>query len=318
MMHFDLHTHRARYRVDPTQTITLRRRYLADMMRRFRELAHVIRVAIEERDVFGLQKRRGGSIFAQQSRWEEGLYPPGVKLRVNVEPPGRGAFDFPRSDEKVRAFMDWIQQQQQQGILERTYGSSRSISGATAWQDVYLQSAYQKGLSRAASEMRKAGAKVEQSWVDAAFHRPLHADRAGLIYTRAYQDLQGVTSQMDAALSRELAQGIVEGIGARQLTKRLVDKVGMAAKRAGVIARTETIRAHAEATLNGFEEAGVEGVEVEAEFSTSRDNAVCPKCEELEGRVFKLREARGLIPVHPNCRCAWIPIVTTPQGLVLR
>lgn len=44
------------------------------------------------------------------------------------------------------------------------------------------------------------------------------------------------------------------------------------------------------------------------EFVTAGDNDVCPVCEDLEGQVFTYSEAIGLIPVHPHCRCAWIPV----------
>lgn len=67
--------------------------------------------------------------------------------------------------------------------------------------------------------------------------------------------------------------------------------------------------AYAEGALNSYEEMGIEGVEVEAEFATAGDDVVCPECEELEGKVYSIEEARGVIPVHPNCRCAWIPMV---------
>lgn len=30
-------------------------------------------------------------------------------------------------------------------------------------------------------------------------------------------------------------------------------------------------------------------------------------CVPLEGTVLKIDEAQGMLPRHPNCRCAWIP-----------
>jgi len=33
----------------------------------------------------------------------------------------------------------------------------------------------------------------------------------------------------------------------------------------------------------------------------------CPLCQPLEGVVLSVKEARGMIPRHINCRCAWIP-----------
>jgi SPP1 gp7 family putative phage head morphogenesis protein len=123
---------------------------------------------------------------------------------------------------------------------------------------------------------------------------------------------------MDQQISGVLANGLAQGKGPMQIARDInnrVDKIGIT--RARVIARTETINAHAEATLNSYEEAGVEGVEVEAEFTTSGDNAVCPECDALSGKVFTLTEARGVIPVHPQCRCSWTNKVVNGTGIEL-
>lgn len=36
---------------------------------------------------------------------------------------------------------------------------------------------------------------------------------------------------------------------------------------------------------------------------SSGDNLVCERCQDLEGTVHSIEEARLLIPAHPNCRC---------------
>ncbi len=35
----------------------------------------------------------------------------------------------------------------------------------------------------------------------------------------------------------------------------------------------------------------------------------CEQCSSLEGEVYRVSEAHGIIPVHPNCRCCWRPFV---------
>jgi SPP1 gp7 family putative phage head morphogenesis protein len=104
----------------------------------------------------------------------------------------------------------------------------------------------------------------------------------------------------------------------RDLSRTLAERVDVGIKRARVLTRTEVISAHAEATLNSYTEAGLEGVEIDAEFSSTDDNKRCPKCADLERRVYTIAEARGVIPVHPNCRCAFVPVVRDPSGVVLR
>jgi len=144
--------------------------------------------------------------------------------------------------------------------------------------------------------------------VDAMFNRPIHADRVALLYTRTFEELQGVTNAMSQQISRELAQGMADGKGpraiARALTKK-VDKIGKV--RAVTLARTEIIRAHHVATINNYREAGILGVRVLAEWSTANDDRVCSQCAALEGQIFTLDAIEPLIPLHPMCRCVAIP-----------
>lgn len=278
----------AELRRDPTRTTTLRKRFEAEAYKRFRALKGRIRREIVDLDGFGLKANRE-------------------------------RFDFPRSDEKVSAFMEWLRDTQRDEIIGVQQGVPVNRASKQAWTATYIESAYQRGIAQSAAEMRSQGASVDQRWVNSAFNRPIHADRVGLAYIRAYEELEGITAAMDQQISRVLAQGIAEGRGplgiASQINAR-VDKIGLT--RARVLARTEVINAHAEASLNSYEEAGVEGVDAKAEFSTAGDGRVCPECAGLEGSVRPLSEARGVIPVHPNCRCSWIPVIPDAREIDLR
>lgn len=278
-------------RADPTQTATLRAKYEAAMVRRFKALKRSIHESIVTNDAFGF----------------------------NVQAAAAGAFAFPRSGDKVSAFMQWLRQEARAGILQVRAGTPLSTAANNSWQNIYLDSAYQRGIAQSGREIRGAGGSVSNRWIDAAFNRPIHADAVGLIYTRAYGELEGVTAAMEQAISRALARGLAEGRGMRELAAALEDEVdGIGIDRARTIARTETIAAHAEASLNAYEEAGIEGVEVEAEFATAGDEQVCPECEDLEGNVYSLDDARGVIPVHPNCRCAFIPVIPDASNIDLQ
>lgn len=70
------------YAYDPTRTTTLRNAFVRAMNKRFMELTSVIRKTVVDNDAFGLQ------------------------LRTNQMTPGNfGQFDFPRSADKIEAFM---------------------------------------------------------------------------------------------------------------------------------------------------------------------------------------------------------------------
>lgn len=274
--------------IDPTQTTALRKRFEGEASRRFRRLKGRIRAELIEKDGFGLISNQG-------------------------------RFEFTRDDDKISAFMQWLEEAERDEILTVSRGTPLSQAGRQAWTHLYVESAYQRGIAQAGRNLRKSGVRVEDRFIDAAFNRPIHADRIGLIYVRAYQELEGITDAMNQQISRVLAEGLSQGLNPRDIARNLnnrVDKIGIA--RARVLARTEVISAHAEATLNAYKEAGVQGVSAQAEFATAGDDRVCEECESLEGTVRPIDEARGLIPQHPNCRCAWLPVIEDGRGIELR
>ena len=81
------------------------------------------------------------------------------------------------------------------------------------------------------------------------------------------------------------------------------------AARAERIAVTETTRAFAEGSTQGYIESGVVA---KVEWLTSFDEIVCPTCAPMQGMVTPLgdRFRGGLYPpAHVNCRCGIAPVV---------
>jgi len=300
-----LHTHatvadkqararRSAGKMDPTRTALVRKQFESELRRRFQELMALITEEIVDGDGFGLVNGLG-------------------MIQVNAR-----RFDFPRSGDKVSSFMRWLKREQSKGVLGIAEGTDIGASARNAWSNVYIDTAYQRGIRQAGAQLRKGGAQVSERWVESAFNRPIHADRVGLIYTRVFDELHGITQTMDARISRALSLGLSEGKNPRDIARDLNNEVDIGLNRARMIARTEVVSAHAEASLNAYTEAGVEGVTVEAEWSTTGDDLVCPLCAELEGVTMPLEQARNLLPRHPNCRCAWVPVIENARGVELR
>ena len=212
--------------------------------------------------------------------------------------------------------------------------SSSSSSNAVtpyvegAWTDVYIQTAYQKGILRAREELRNQGVNVPPietmpGGMSSVFNAPIHVDRVGLLFARTFNELKGITEEMNQQISRELAQGIAEGRNPRELARQLnaqielprvtvkIPGIGVrrltSLQRARTLARTEIIRAHHQATIAEYEQFGVEGVKVKAEWVTA-GYGVCDKCKDFEGRTFTLKQIKPMIPAHPNCKCVAIPM----------
>jgi len=270
---------------DPTRTTMLRRKFMADMTRRFKRLSKAIQILVVDDDAFGLE---GPAILQVRQVWR-----------------------FKTDAQKVKAYRTWLQQQVDAGILTPVDG----ITGKP-WTATYIESAYKKGGLRAYTDLRAAELAAHPSlfeggqaeFIRTAFGQPEALHKIELLYERAFDELKGVTAVMGQQMSRTLSEGLAQGYGARKIARELRKNVSNITKtRANVIARTEIIRAHAEGQLDAFEHLGVEEVGVMAEWSTAGDERVCAECGELEGVVMTVKEARGLLPRHPNCRCAWIP-----------
>ncbi len=303
--------------IDPTRTITTRHRFVADVRRRFKQLVRDIYEAVVVLDVFGLN---------DDSR-----------IQINASGLEYNQFASLRSDQQIESFVSWLHDKNEEYLLSggargiRTIGSIATGTDARAsWMSTYLSSSYQQGIRRARQEMRKIGVDIDEGLlggdpINVAFNGPMHTDRVGLVYTRAYSSLKGITAAMESTVADVLAMGMADGMGPREIarlldkaitgkggTLELTDRLGRfmpSKRRAEILARTEVIRAHHAANIAEYEAAGMMGIEIMAEHLTAGDRRVCPICAPLNGRRYTLKEARYVIPVHPQCRCIALPFI---------
>jgi len=298
---------------DPTGTTQIRKRYEGEMYRRFRALKGAILESVVELDAFGLTDDDPGgptSQVAALTEDEQELLAHADDAGIDIEPAGPRTFDYPADSDKVDSFNEWLDTQVDRGILERGK-HERGTAASRSWQNTYIRSAYERGVNHADESLVEAGVIPPEQTLDDVFRATKHVDGAGLIYTRAYNELRGVTQDMARDMTRELTDGFTQGENPTKIARRLNDRVdNVGIHRGRLIARTETNRAHNEAGLNRYEDMGdrIDGVSVVAEHTTAGDSRVCPICLGLAGKRYKLKEARGRIPVHPNCRCTFVPI----------
>lgn len=303
---------------DPSRTTALRARFASAVTSRLRTIKREITQSIVDNDVFGLDIKMG------------------TIPRVNAPLPVR-AFQFKTDGEKIELFMAWLRENNNVTLLGLPADAVRGATGSVPWANAFIDSGYKRGIRRAVAELKKAGtvqpdlvvpgggAAAGKLGIDAAFAQPIHANRVAAIYQRTYRDLKGITDDMEALIRNRLAEGLAEGRSPRQIAQILnktieasgaslktVDSIGRklpSLVRARIIARTEVIRAHHVGAINTYREAGIVGVMVRAEWLTAGDDRVCAACEELEGQIFPLDVIEDLIPLHPQCRCAAIPVV---------
>lgn len=111
-------------------------------------------------------------------------------------------------------------------------------------------------------------------------------------------------------LSRELRDavtvGLIRGDGIDQMTKRVTNRLEVSASNARRLVRTETAHIHEQAAFDAYRECGI----TEYQFLATLDRRTSRMCQTLDGKVFKLEDARvgeNYPPIHPNCRSTTVP-----------
>tara|TARA_R110000851_G_scaffold46656_5_gene113557 strand:+ start:990 stop:4106 length:3117 start_codon:yes stop_codon:yes gene_type:complete len=299
---------------DPTRTTMLRRRFETDMRKRLRKLKRAIRTIVVGADVFGLSKSKDPFTMNAPFRFEnygtDGAVLDQI-LGTGVDPDfiadTAGIIGAQTPSAQLTAYQQWFKEQVDAGLLQVD-----DLTGEP-WSSPYVQSSYKQSIVRTYNDVHGTGGQPFElgsraTFLEQAFGGPVGTRQIQLLATRTFQQLVGVTAAMEQQMARVLADGLAHGLGARQIASRLnqtVTEIGK--KRALVIARTEIIHSYAEGQLDAYEQLNLDGVAVMAEWSTAGDDRVCAACSALEGVVLKIQEARGILPRHPNCRCAFVP-----------
>lgn len=279
------HLHARQGQTDPTRTKTLRRTYAQRLRGAFARINTEIRRGVRDRDVFGL---------ADDADSEQ--------LNITADVSDLPDLATLPPAEQMRQFEAWLEsamESEVMAVIERD-------------DNRFVRRAYERGLEDGKTRLRQAGLDVEDiPDIGPSFRLPIHEDTLQTLFARNYAELQGITSEVNRQITRVLADGIGEGIGPDEMAQRITDRVDSIGKtRATVMARTETINTYTQASLNRYERAGVDQLGAQVEFTTAGDNDVCSQCRSLAGETYSVDEARSIIPVHPQCRCAWLPVVS--------
>lgn len=294
------------FRVDPSGTGSIRRPAILDIRRRYTLLAQRVQRKIVDENYFEAQQV------------------------VDTTPdPGtlwNAPYPFTYNTSKIQDFKNWLQKQIDSAQiydpdehLRSTRLEDKSLD--KYWSDRYVGSAYRQGVIRAYMDAAKSDTDSDydvtesldfyrgtrEGFLSSSFNGPVAVKSLELLSTRAYDQLKGIDAQLAQNISRELTDGFLKGLNPRDMARNLRRQVEITKNRAETIARTEIIHAHAEGQLDSYEALGVDTLEALTEWSTAGDDDVCEECDDLEGKVFTVQDARGLIPLHPNCRCTWIP-----------
>lgn len=270
--------------LDPTRTITLRRSFGTILTRMFKALSRDIVSLIVTEDAFGLKEE---TRLLLNKRWK-----------------------YSTQDQAVLEFEKWLNVQVEKHLL--------SLPEADRWKK-FIGKGFEKGAGRAFDDVGKKTRRAaldsmrgygfvegkREQFLRITLSKPTAIEKLRVLQNRALSDVKGMADDLKAKTKRVLTDGLVKGWNPSQIATEIAKVNRISLHRAKTIAYTELVRAHAEGQLEALEQLGVKEVGVAVEWSTSANP--CKLCQPLEGIVLTIAEARGMIPRHPHCKCAFLP-----------
>ena len=183
------------------------------------------------------------------------------------------------------------------------------------YQDAYVAGAHTAADQIGHGATVAADLRGIEADIDWSTWEPGDAVAADLVSAGGLSDLldqAGITIQSveDSAMGRlenALADSLASGQSVDALARELSDIVSA---NADMIAQTETARAMSQATMNTYVSNGLEQYEWLAE------DTACQVCQDNadHGPYDVSNQPDPLQPAHPNCRCAYVPVVLDADG----
>lgn len=181
------------------------------------------------------------------------------------------------------------------------------------WWTEALRVAYSRGVVSAYSDLKALNRVVSpvpfealaSEFVKSTAVRKLAEETLPLIVSAAGDELGMTTSRSVVGLVRQAGSLALEQASARQIASELVETAlkGLGANTTRVM-QTEMTRAFSWGKLDGAKSLGITQVTIYAEIHGIDDTRRCQLCQDVDGAVFTLDEARSIIPLHPACRCS--------------
>lgn len=173
-----------------------------------------------------------------------------------------------------------------------------------------LESAIEPHVNAVARDGARAGLEqVGVSPLDAMLSQA-NARAGDWAQAHAAELVKGLDETTRSAVNDLVQQALEEGWSNDQLADALSSDGAFDDARAEMIARTETAAADVQGNLIGWQESGVVAGK---EWKTGA--GCCDECDELNGEVVPLDEEfpDGDPPLHPNCRCDVLPVLSEEE-----
>ena len=233
---------------------------------------------------------------------------------VNAEDP------FLMSPEQQRAYMAFVEAEIARLLLGNTPPQN--------WQNEYQLEAYQRGLAATRAQLIARGAEIVPTEAErlaaqglapftatpalgatAVAGDAIHRDALEFLYRRSYSSLQNWTDRLGTETRQILFDGVAQGQGVDEITRKLRDRIGVSRSYARRIAQTETNQAYSRSSINEATRASEElQQDIRLRWLTVEDSKVRPHHQSLNNKVMtRQAAARVKMTDGVNCRCGLAP-----------
>lgn len=141
---------------------------------------------------------------------------------------------------------------------------------------------------------------LRPEFVKAAINMPIEGKRfSDRIWTNK--------SKLVARVQESVERALIDGTDIRKLAKEITADFGSSIYESQRLISTEVARAHTMAQEEIYRNSGVV---TKVMWNATLEGNTCEECQALDGQIFDLDGDRPEIPLHPNCRCVYIPQVS--------
>lgn len=196
-----------------------------------------------------------------------------------------------RSQEIIIKVTNYIEQ------LSKKQQDSLKAVLQDVYQDSYYQTAYETQQVKGYNPLNE----ISQATIDTAISRPWAEDG------KAFSDrIWDNKTKLINSLQREITYSLIAQEGVANMSKRIEKRFNVSFAQAHRLAETETAYVQELATMNSYQDIGVEQYKVLAVLDTKTSET----CRHLDGKVFDCKDAKAgltMPPFHCYCRTTTTP-----------
>lgn len=183
----------------------------------------------------------------------------------------------------------------------------------------YVRPAYQQGTAKAnASIANQSKLYADARSLEQLLTSPPYLKRLSLLRGRLFEKMEGITADVQQTLASTLTQGLADGVGPLEISKRITESTGIVERRANNIARTETGEALREGRLAETEDARSIGVNVGVMHLSALSPTTRVDHAQRHGWVGTPAEEREWYAAQPgrrnNCKCSPSEVLLNDDG----